>query len=108
MKESKKYFFANYLQNNLNDLRSTWKGIINLISLKELANVAPSNIFDNGWSLTELQEIASAFNKYSLNVATDIQSSIRYSKTSFHDFLSPININSFFLNPFDESIEYSN
>ena len=99
MKESKKSYFTNYFQNNLNDLKSTWKGIKNLISLKELPNVAPSNIFDNGRSLTEPQEIANAFNKYFVNVATDIQSSIRYSKNNFHDFLSPININSFFSTP---------
>ena len=107
MKESKKSYFTNYFQNNLNDLKSTWKGIKNLISLKELPNVAPSNIFDNGRSLTEPQEIANAFNKYFVNVATDIQSSIRYSKNNFHDFLHPININSFFLNPTDE-IEVKN
>ena len=38
---------------------STWKIIKNLISLKELSNVAPPN----------------AVNKYFVNVATDIQSS---------------------------------
>ena len=40
MKESKKYYFTNYSQNNLNELKSTWKGIKNLISLKQLLNVA--------------------------------------------------------------------
>ena len=64
MKESKKSYFTNYFQNNLNDLKSTWKGIKNLISLKELPNVASSNIFDNSRSLTEPQEIANYFNKY--------------------------------------------
>ena len=59
---------------------------MNLISLKELSNIAPSTIFDNGQSLTEPQEIANTFNKYFVNVATDIQSSIRYSKNNFHDF----------------------
>ena len=75
MKESKKSYFTNYFQNNLNDLNSTWKGIKNLISFKKMPNVAPFNIFDNGRSLTERQEIANAFNKYFVNVATDIQSS---------------------------------
>ena len=70
-----------------------------------MPNVAPSNIFDNGQSLSEPKEIANAFDKY--YVATDIQSSIRYSKANFHDFLPPININSFFLNPTDE-IEVEN
>ena len=77
MKESKKTYFSNYFQNSRNDLKSTWKGIKNLISLKELLNVAPSSIFDNSRSLTEPQEIANASNKYFVNVATDIQSSIK-------------------------------
>ena len=55
----------------------------------------------------ESQEIANGFNRYFVDVATDIQSSIRYSKNSFHDFLPPININYFFLNPTDE-IEIKN
>ena len=60
------------LQININDLKSTWKGIKNLISLKELPNVASSNIFDNGRSLTDPQEIANPLNKYFVNVALDI------------------------------------
>ena len=78
MKESKKYYFTNYFQNNLNDLTSAWKVIKNLISLKELPKLAPSNIFDNGQRLTEPQEIANAFRQYFVNAATDTQSSIRY------------------------------
>ena len=53
-KDNKRSYFTNYVQNNLNELKSTWKGIKNLISLKELPNLAPSNIFDNGLSLTKL------------------------------------------------------
>ena len=93
MKGSKKSYFTNYLQNNLNDLKSTWKGIKNLIFLKEFSIVVLSNTFDNDRSLTEPQEIANAFNKYFVNVATDIHCSIRYSKNNFHDFLPQININ---------------
>ena len=44
-------------QSNLNDLKSTWKGIKKLISLKELSYTSPSNIFDNGRSLTGPQEM---------------------------------------------------
>ena len=38
-------------------------------------------------NLTEPQEKANAFNKYFVNVATDIKSCIRYSKDTFHGFL---------------------
>ena len=55
IKESKRFYFTNYFQNNLNDLKTTWKGIKKLISLKEQSNIAPSNTFDNVQSLTEPQ-----------------------------------------------------
>ena len=58
---------------------------------ERVANVAPSNIIDNGQCLTEPQEIANAFNKYFANVATDIQSPIRYSKNNIHNFLPHLN-----------------
>ena len=89
MEEGKKSYFTNYFQNNLNYLKNSWKGIKNLISLKELAHVASSNIFDNGRSLTGPQEIANTFYKYFANIATDIQCSIRYSKKNVYDSLSP-------------------
>ena len=60
IKESRKSYFTNFFQSNLNDLKSTWKGIKNLIPLKELPNLAPSNISDNGRCLTEPKEIANA------------------------------------------------
>ena len=53
-KDNKRSCFTSYFQNNLIDFKSTWKGVKNLISLKKLPNVAPSNIFDNDLSLTEL------------------------------------------------------
>ena len=81
------------MQNNINDWKNTWKGIKNLIFLKVLPNVAPSSILDNDWSLTGQQDFD--------NVATDTQSSIKYSKNNFHDFLLPINIY-FFINPNNE------
>ena len=92
MKESKRSYFTNYFQNNLNDLKSIKK----LISLTELSNIARSNVFDNDQSLTEPQEKSNAFSKYFVNVFSDIQSSFRYSKTDFHDSLPPINVNCFF------------
>ena len=87
---------------NLNVLKSTWKGITNIISLKELPNVQCLTKFN--WATRDCfaQLKAIAFNKYFVNVATDIQSSIRYSKNNFHDFLSPNKTNSFFLKPTDE------
>ena len=84
MKESKRTYFTNYFQNNLNDLKTTWKGIKKLIFLEELSNIVSSNIFDNSRSLTEPLKITLALfvliyslfvlcsKKYFVDVATDI------------------------------------
>ena len=84
MKESKRTYFTNYFQNNLNDLKSTCKGIKKLIFLEELSNIVSSNIFDNSRSLTEPLKITLALfvliyslfvlcsKKYFVDVATDI------------------------------------
>ena len=50
MKGRRISYCTDSLQNNLNNLKSTWKGVKNLISLKKISNAAPSNIFDNGQS----------------------------------------------------------
>ena len=50
MKGRRISYCTDSLKNNLNNLKSTWKGVKNLISLKKISNAAPSNIFDNGQS----------------------------------------------------------
>ena len=64
-----------------------------------MANVDTSNFFYNGRCLTESKAIANAFNKYFVNVATDIQFFIRYSNNNFHDLFHPIRINCFWSTP---------
>ena len=71
MEEGKKSYFTYYFQNNLNYLKNAWKGIKNLISLKELANVASPNIFDNGRSLTGPPQIN--VNYFFLNPIDEIE-----------------------------------
>ena len=73
-------------------MKSTWKGVRTLIFLEKSPIIVPSTIFGNSQSLPKPQEIANAFNKYFINVARDIQSSIKYSKNNFHEFRTPLDI----------------
>ena len=84
-------------------MESTWKGIKRLISIKGSPNIPPFTIIVASQSTTKSQEIANAFYKYFVNVASDIQSSINNSKNNFYDFLSPLNLDSFFPNPNEET-----
>ena len=51
--ENKRFHLKKYLQNKLNDLKSTWKGIETLMYLKESRNIAPSTVIGSFQSLTK-------------------------------------------------------
>ena len=76
LKRSKRLYFTTFFNDNLNNLKNTWKGIKNLISLKTVSNSSPSSIYYNNKTVTSPFEIASAFNYYFSNIALDIQASL--------------------------------
>ena len=45
LKRSKCLFFTKFFNDNLNNLKNTWKGIKNLISLKNVSHCSPSSIY---------------------------------------------------------------
>ena len=103
LERSKHTYFSYFSQNHINDLKNTWKGIKRVISLIDSRSTVASTIIENNVSLTNPKSIADAFSNYFSNVATGIKSSIKYSRIKFFDFLPQININSFFVNPTDET-----
>ena len=84
-------------------MKNTWKGIKNLISLKNVSHSSPSSIYYNNKIVTSPFEIANAFNNYFSNIGLDIQSSIKYFAKEFYEFLPPLSIKSFFLTPTDKN-----
>ena len=73
------------------------------MSLKTVSQYSPFSISYNNKTVTSPFEIANAFNNSLSNVALNIQPSIKYSAKEFHEFLPPLNINSFFLSPTDKN-----
>ena len=71
-------------------------------SLKRTSNSLSSVVIENNISSTKPEAIASAFNKYLANISSTIQSTIKFSRNKFKDFLPDIDINSFFINPVDK------
>ena len=84
-------------------MKVTWKGIKKLISLKKTSNSEPSAVIENNITLTKLEDIANAFNKYFINISRTIQSTIKFSRSKCHDFLPDIDINSFIIKPVDKT-----
>ena len=91
LKRSKRSYFRKFFNDNLNNLKNTWKGIKNLISLKNVSHSSPSSIYYNNKTVTSPFEIANAFNSCFSNIALDIQSSFKYSAGEFHQFLPLLN-----------------
>ena len=84
-----------------------WKEIKKIISSNNSNHIFPNAITVNNKTITNQSDIANAFNYIFAKVAIDIQSSIRFSKKKYYDYLSPLNIESFFITPTD-STEVSN
>ena len=70
----------------------------NKISLKSSINTIPTAITDNNVTIANPSEIANAFNSCFAKLSIDIQSSIRFSKRKYCDYLLPnLNIKSFLI-----------
>ena len=73
-----------------------------MISLNNSNHFFPTAIAVNNETITNPSEIANVF-----KFAIDVQSPIRFSKKKYYDYLSPLNIELFFITPTD-STEFSN
>ena len=99
---SKKLYFNDYFTTNLNNIKETWKGIKQLVTIKPTKSFGPSKIKGNNTLLTDPKTIANAFNNYFSTVGPNLAANIPTVNTSFHNFLSNARnpqLNSFYLNP---------
>ena len=99
MKVSKKQHYATFFVNNLNNLKSTWKGIKELINLKPNVNVKPSSLKLDNRIISDDSEISNIFNKYFADIAGKLSQKIIHTDKLFTDFLTNTNENSFFIQP---------
>ena len=79
IRKSKQNHFNKYFTDNVKNLRETWKGINNIIQIKNNNESLPSCIFENGSSITDPSEIANAFNSYFSSIGETLQSKIHSS-----------------------------
>ena len=101
MKRSKTNYFTNFFNENINNIKNTWKGIKNLISNSKSNFFVPHTINSNNNTLTDPKSISNAFNNYFCSIAQNIQSSIKFSHKSFQHYLTDPFEKSFFISPTD-------
>ena len=98
---SKKSFYNNYFNANKDNIKETWKGIKQLITLKTNTCSTPTTLRIGNTTITDTKSIANEFNNYFANVGSNLANAIPVVNTSFEEFLglSKSPCNSFVLFP---------
>ena len=98
-KLSKKQHYASFFNDNLNNLKNTWKGIKEIINIKSNTYNKPSSLSVNNQLLTDESDIANSFNEFFANIAGKLSQKITPTEKKYTDFLINPNENSFFIRP---------
>ena len=96
---SKKMYYNNYFANSKYNIKETWRGIKQLITLKQSNYSFPSVLEVGGTKLTASKAIANAFNDYFSSIGSDTASAIPTVNTPFETFLNRKICNSFVIFP---------
>ena len=99
MKKSKQNYFTKFFENNLKNLKNTWKGIKSIISKKSpFSNSLTLLTFQNE-NIDNPERIANIFNNYFSTIGEKTQAKIKHSHKKYTDYLSNENPDTFFLSP---------
>ena len=103
MKQSKQIYYTKYFENNWNNIKNTWKGIKNIISIKNITTTVAHSIEFNNRTITDPTAMSNVFNNYFTSIAKKTNSNIKFSPKHYTDYLSHTNTNTFFLTPTDKN-----
>ena len=76
IRKSKQNYFNKYFSDNIKNLRQTWKGIFNILQLKNKTDSSPTCIINKGTPVTDPTQIANIFNCYFSTIGKTLQSKI--------------------------------
>ena len=99
LKRSKHSYFLKYFEPNWNNIKSTWKGIKPLITLKDISTSIPRTLNHNNKTVINPVEIAIIFNKHFVSIAEKARASLNYSHKYFSEYKENNSSNSFILSP---------
>ena len=64
LKRAKEKYFTNFFNENIKDIKKIWKGIKNLVSMKQKNNDTPSLIIKDEKYINDPVSIANTFNNF--------------------------------------------
>ena len=88
LKKAKERYFTNFFNENIKDIKKTWKGTKTLVLMKQKSNDTPSLITKDEKNINDPVSIANTFDNFFTTVAEIIHPKIKFSNKSFRNFLS--------------------
>ena len=101
-KINKSDYYKRYFEEHKNNSKKTWDGIRSIISLKTNSHKQIRSININNKTESNPKVTAETFNNFFVTIASDIDSKIVHTNTSYKDYLQDSVLNSFFLKPATE------
>ena len=97
IRKSKKKYYQKYFFENVNDIRKTWTGIKNIISIRAVTKNQPTSMLIENEFTTDPSKIAEGFNSYFSTIAEKLQQNIIFADNNFTSYLNtPLNHNFLF------------
>ena len=95
---SKKLYFQKYFTENSNNIRKTWKGIKNIINIRNITHGQPSSMRIGKEISTDPSKIAEGFNDFFSSIAKNLQDKIYFAGEDYSNYLSEPTNYRFYLN----------
>ena len=99
IKISKKEYYSSFFNENINNIKNTWRGIKNIININKNKKDSPESLIINNETVTDKKVIANTFNDFFTSIAGNLANNIIPSKNIFSDYLQNPNEKSFFIRP---------
>ena len=95
MKNSKRNYFTKLFENNLKNLKNTWKGFKSIISMKSSSSNSPMLLNYQNDNIDNPERIVNIFNNYFSTIDEKTQAKIKHSHKHYTDYLTNENPDSF-------------
>ena len=93
LKKSKQNYYINFFNENLNNIKGTWKGIKELINFKTNKSSPPTELEIEGKLETDPKTVSDFFNQYFSTIQ------VKPAKQNYSHYLNSPNPNSFYIDP---------
>ena len=84
---SKKEYFANFFEENNNNIKKTWEGIRDLINVTKKSSRNIYKLLNNNETITENEAVADTMNNFFTNIGSSIEDKIPPPKKDFSTYL---------------------